>query len=138
MARNPYFDKIFSILKTYYNKSHKYIFAKNYIFGVMRWLSTENRKKVLEAVRKADQYINYIKDHHVSILLYFLIPRLPTPKGFNFAKVKNVEEEELHEKIRKHFGYTHREYLYIKYFVENKINNNKQDWYRKFAIKEKS
>jgi len=138
MANNPYFDAILSILKAYYTKTNKNIFFKDYIFVIMRWLSTDMREQILKAVKVADSYMNYIKDHHVSILLYFLIPKISCPTRFNFIKIEEPEREELHEKIRKCLKYSYKEYNYIKHLLDLKININREYWYKSFAIKERA
>lgn len=127
VVKNFYTNKKFDWLKYYYDK----------VNGVALYtILCKGDMETLKHLRKISKFIYVLENRHLLILLHSVIPKaFRQPFIKYFKKIAEKKIDELHKNIRKYFGYSEREYSYIKELVHKYIQRDIDKHFKSFGIK---
>ena len=90
---------------------------------------------ILSVLKRAIRYLYILDNQCLLIYLHSIIPkRYKAPWIKYYRKPKEDKIDRLHNRIRKYFGYSECEYMYIKKNVSIFITKDLQKYYQQFGI----
>ena len=124
----------FESLNTIYNKQNKESLDGANAYGLVAMLSMNPNN--WGALKIIDKYMYYLNNDNLVTLLYFLIPKQTKKMYYKYIKPneKGSILDLIHSKIKKHLGYSDREYSYVKTYIDKKVLDNIEIWKNRLAI----
>ena len=130
---NPFYDFINNL---YTNKEYEWISNfedKVNGIGLISVLAKDDDSLVY--LKKISKYIYVLRHDFLLIYLHSVIPkRYKAPWIKYYKKKKEDKVDSLHKRVQKYFGYSSKEYSYIKGGIDYFVRKDLDSFYKKFGI----
>lgn len=130
---NPFYDFIKNV---YTKEDYKWLSSfYDQVNGIAIISVLGRDDNSLKPLKKISKYIYALHNDHLLIYLHSIIPkRFRAPWIKYYKKRKEEKIDKLHIRIKKYFGYSEKEYKYIKHTIDFFIKRDLRSYYLSFGI----